>query len=297
MSINEDSLRFVMNFAPIQTLLLYDANDLSQCDFKYEIPELLYVKKQFSNLDLKSIISQPFVDYRVELFHNITYFESPEYLLYSVKNLYILTERQVLILRDYLFRFTHRSSSIIEKKIARVLTCASDHLRYNISNLMNDVNFKLEPINYYTKTIFTGTQTFGNLRDSDELIRLFLCYGYVSDNIFEAKALCIGMGLNPSTFWINVIDYHNFIKYFLKKFNVVHLFGDKIKIFMDSIKVYKDNITNPCLICCENSINILHRPCNHITMCSTCANIYYKSKNTCIICRVSGTFEKVIIAS
>lgn len=42
-----------------------------------------------------------------------------------------------------------------------------------------------------------------------------------------------------------------------------------------------------CVICKENLINTLTRPCNHASMCVGCARNYSKNKRICPVCRTS----------
>jgi hypothetical protein len=292
MDVNEP-FQYAMSLAPIQVLLLLTENEL-KCRKLFERREVKRVLDTFKNKTVKEIIGYQLPDYRVELYNHLLYLESADYLL-TQKDVMRFTDRQLLLLKEYLFRFTHRSTSNIEKKLTDIMTLNTEKLSVAISSLINDPQFKTETVISFRPFDIVIEQTAGPLRPAQELTELFLKHGFVSQNFIEAKAICAGLGLHPSVNWYKIEDYHFFVQLMCNRIPNCVLYFFNVEHVINYSK--KGTVINPCIICFENPINTIHLPCFHAALCQQCANVQLTIKNTCIVCRAEGCFHKIYISA
>jgi hypothetical protein len=300
MDLNEP-FNYAMSLTPIQILLMFTEKELSNCKL-FERRELNRILEAYNGKTVKELIGIQLPDYRLQLYNHLLYLESADYLI-SQKDVSRLTSRQLVIMREYLFRFTCRSTVTVCEKLKNVIMLKIDdtnklsfkdakNLSKVISILVNDENFSTENVESFKNLDVIVEQVSGQLRPAEEISELFLKYRFVSENLLEAKAICVGLGLNPNTNWFKIQDYKIFAQYICTRFSDTTLNILNINFVLQTSKYMQ--VTNPCVICLENPINTIHIPCFHASLCQKCVTMTITNK--CVVCRTDGYSKKIFIS-
>jgi hypothetical protein len=292
----DQPFKFISGFYPLQILLLLNEEELKNRNV-IEKRELEKVKEMHKEKSIKEIIRLYHVDYRIVLYNTLNFLESPDYLL-NLKCCDRLTNRQLDFLLVYIFRYVLRNSVEMACKIMKIVVTQDKSLvRQLINDLFNDPNYKLDYFESRAPIEDVEATAQFNLRPASELCDLFSKYMFVSNNLTEAKAICVGLGLHQNTNWFKNEDYQNFIELLCNRTSNNFLFKYKVEGVLEPYIKKTLNVKNPCIICFDRNINRVFKPCNHAALCEICSTINREFTDTCVICRMPGEVEKLFIVS
>ena len=301
----KEILKFVCQYRPVQVLALLPLEELRLCsgwelsalakyvNFKNVIQDdditmLHFFCERF--VDQRFLAENPDNDYRLCMYNNLMYKESPQYL-FDFKEVTALSDRQLHLMINYLYMFAERNANWTRefKQQFYTLIAASSSgfvsrktIVVQLQKILSSSECKMNLTPFQKSLRLPHLKTLEIHSDSRELIYMFNRFGWISNNVDEAKAIAAGFGLPHNIFWPTSQDYIDFCK----------LCQNRKFHFFESLVVQRETVSkNACFFCCVKETNAVRIPCGHVIGCFDCE---HKSRSeTCHVCRQESIVIKL----